>query len=309
MGPPKSDIGVETLEIVAKEYGKSGVRLLHLAKHGAHHVINELEVATQLTLNSEKDFNIGDNGDIIATDTQKNTVYILAKQGGISTPEEFSLRLANHFISKYPWVVTAKIQMKQFPWRRIIDSAGKEHNHAFVSSPTDVRICSVVLDRGSPPVLSAGIRDLQVIKTTQSAFTGFVNDEFRSLPDFADRIFSTVVSADWTYNAGTNLDYDAAYDKVKAIVLDVFAGPADKGIFSPSVQHSQNQTQKMILKEIPEIADVSILMPNIHYFPYDFTKFPIPGIQGPASGQVLYPVDKPSGTIQSTLARNPRAKL
>jgi len=309
MGPPKSDIGVETLEIVAKDYGKSGVRLLHLAKHGALHVINELEVASQLTLNSEKDFLTGDNGDIIATDTQKNTVYILAKQGGIATPEEFALRLANHFINKYPWVVTAKIQIKQFPWRRIIDPQGNAHNHAFVATPTAVRISGVVLDRGSPPVVSAGIRDLQVIKTTQSAFTGFVNDEFRSLPDMADRIFSTVVTADWTYNVATGLDYDAAYDTVKDIILDVFAGPADKGIYSPSVQLTQNQTQTLILKKVPEIETISILMPNKHYFPYDFSKFPIPGIQGPGSGDVCLPVDKPSGTIQSTVARAPRAKL
>jgi len=309
MGPPLSDTGMETLEIVAKDYGKAGVRLLHLAKYGALHVINELEVSTSLTLNSEKDFRTGDNGDIIATDTQKNTVYILAKQGGITTPEEFALRLANHFIKKYSWVVTARIQVKQFPWRRILDGAGEEHNHAFVSSPESIRTCGVVLERGNPPTVSAGIRDLQVIKTTQSAFTGFVNDEFRSLPDFADRIFSTVVTADWTYNGVEGVDYDSAYNIVLETVLDVFAGPADKGIFSPSVQLTQYQTQSMILKKIPQIAEITILMPNKHYFPFDFTKFPIAGIQGPASGQVLYPVDKPSGTIQSTVARTPRSNL
>lgn len=304
-----SDTGIETLEIVAKDYGKAGVRLLHLAKHGALHVINELEVATSLTLNSEKDFKTGDNGDIIATDTQKNTVYIIAKQGGITTPEDFALRLANHFINKYSWVVTARIQVKQFPWKRILDSEGKEHNHAFVSTPSSVRSCGVVLERGSPPTVSAGIAELQVIKTTQSAFQGFVNDEFRSLPDFADRIFSTVVTADWTYNGVDSVNYDSAYNSVLETVLDVFAGPADKGIFSPSVQLTQHQTQNLILKKIPQIDKVTILMPNKHYFPFDFGKFPIPGIQGPASGDVLYPVDKPSGSIQSTVARKPRANL
>ena len=74
--------------------------MLHLAKKGSLHTINELEVATLLELNSDKDFKLGDNSAIIATDTQKNTVYILAKQFGINTPEEFALRIAKHFIDK-----------------------------------------------------------------------------------------------------------------------------------------------------------------------------------------------------------------
>ena len=74
--------------------------MLHLAKKGSLHIINELEVSTLLELNSDKDFKLGDNSDIIATDTQKNTVYILAKQFGINTPEEFALRIAKHFIDK-----------------------------------------------------------------------------------------------------------------------------------------------------------------------------------------------------------------
>ena len=35
-------------------------------------------------------------------------------------------------------------------------------------------------------------RDLTVIKTTQSAFVNFVADEYRTLPDAEDRIFSTI---------------------------------------------------------------------------------------------------------------------
>ncbi len=35
-------------------------------------------------------------------------------------------------------------------------------------------------------------RDLTVIKTTQSAFVNFVDDEYRTLPDAEDRIFSTI---------------------------------------------------------------------------------------------------------------------
>jgi len=302
-------MGRETLEISAKEYGKGNVRLLHLAKKGSLHIINELEVSTLLELNSDKDFKLGDNSDIIATDTQKNTVYILAKQFGINTPEEFALRIAKHFIDKYPWVVRSNISVTKFPWERVVDPTGAVHNHAFVASPVSTRVASVELTRGQAPVVSSGIRELQVLKTTQSAFENFVNDEFRSLPDMKDRLFSTVVTADWTYNSMVGLDFDKAFDTVQATILDVFAGPADKGIFSPSVQLTQYQTESEVLKKVPQIAKMTILMPNKHYFKFDFNKFAIPGIQGPGSGEVLHPVDKPSGTILSTVTRGIKSKL
>merc|ERR1712236_163692 len=150
---------VESFKIVESAYGKAGVKILHVSKHGSVHTIRELEVETSLTLNNHKDYEKGDNSDIIATDTQKNTVYILAKQFGISSLEEFGLILANHFLSKYPWVLSAH------PWQRITDTSGRPHNHAFVSTPVSVRVASVSFTRGHLPLVSAGIRNLRILKT------------------------------------------------------------------------------------------------------------------------------------------------
>jgi len=303
----------EMFKIVESAYGKTGVKMLHVSKQGAEHTIRELEVVTLLTLNNHKDYETGDNSDIIATDSQKNTVFVLAKQFGVSTPEEFGLLLATHFISKYPWVVKAKIQIQAHPWQRIQDRNGREHKHAFVSTPDMVRVAEVVMDRGSRPVVSSGIRNLRVLKTTQSAFVNFVDDEFRTLPDAKDRLFSTIVTADWTYNNVRQLDFDKAFATVRDTVLDVFAGPADTGIFSPSVQNSQYLTQKQILEKIPQVEEVSIEMPNVHYFGFDFSKFKrLPGLTGTnsGSGEVYNPVDKPSGHIMSTMSRQSlKAKL
>lgn len=48
--------------------------------------------------------------------------------------------------------------------------------------------------------LEAGLKDLRVLKTTQSAFVNFVNDDYRSLPDAKDRVFSTSVYSRWIYS-------------------------------------------------------------------------------------------------------------
>ena len=109
-----------------------------MSRKGGEHTIRELEVTTLLTLDNNKvtntdtcglmmcivccqDYETGDNSDIIATDSQKNTVYVLAKQHGISSPEEFGLLLATHFVSKYPWVTRARVKVTAHPWQRIPD--------------------------------------------------------------------------------------------------------------------------------------------------------------------------------------------
>lgn len=107
----------------------------------------------------------------------------------------------------------------------------------------------------------------------QSSFTNFVSDEYRTLPDAEDRLFATVVKAGWTYGTlDAALDYDSAHAAVLAAVLEVFAGPADQGVYSPSVQHSQHLTQRLVLERVPQVDSITIGMPNVHYFGFDFTR-------------------------------------
>ena len=60
-------------------YGKSGVRLLKIKRSGKYHDIKQIEVATELKLANHQDYMTGNNASVIPTDTQKNTVYALAK--------------------------------------------------------------------------------------------------------------------------------------------------------------------------------------------------------------------------------------
>jgi len=60
------------------------------------------------------------------------------------------------------------------------------------------------------PKIEAGIKDLRVLKTTQSAFVNFVSDEYRSLPDAPDRVMSTVVTSRWEYSS-KDVDFCATW--------------------------------------------------------------------------------------------------
>jgi urate oxidase len=88
----------EGYELGQYGYGKNYVKLLHVYREGSFHTIREYEVDTRLKLQSKKDFIAGDNKDIIATDTQKNIVYVLAKKYGVSPSRRFTLHHVHYVI-------------------------------------------------------------------------------------------------------------------------------------------------------------------------------------------------------------------
>ena len=73
----------DEVEFVRTGYGKDMVKVLHIQRDGKYHSIKEVATSVQLTLSSKKDYLLGDNSDIIPTDTMKNTVHVLAKFKGV----------------------------------------------------------------------------------------------------------------------------------------------------------------------------------------------------------------------------------
>ena len=70
-------------KIEAKGYGKNFVRVMRLRREGDVHFVSELSLNVELELSSEKDYLFGDNAIVVATDSQKNTLLVLAKRYGV----------------------------------------------------------------------------------------------------------------------------------------------------------------------------------------------------------------------------------
>ncbi|XP_017779728.1 PREDICTED: uricase [Nicrophorus vespilloides] len=283
-------------------YGKNHVKLLHVHRQGSLHKIREYEIDVYLRLSTQNDYLEGDNRQIIATDSQKNTVYVLAKKHGIKSPEEFGLLLCSHFLNTYKHVVEVGVKLEEYPWERL-RAEGQAHNHAFVYSPSAIRLAQIVHKRNEIAQISGGLKNLRILKTTQSAFKDFIEDGYRTLPDANDRIFSTVVSSTWDYSTANGVDFDDVWCAIKDCVLDKFAGDPEKGIFSPSVQNTLYLAEKMILDNVPQISRIEMQMPNKHYFPVNMSKFPQEIVDGHDNNEVYLPVDKPSGIIYAELHR------
>ncbi|XP_049444467.1 uricase [Epinephelus fuscoguttatus] len=297
-----ADASNQNVEFVRTGYGKNTVKVLVIRRQGSHHYIIELKADVELTLKSRKDYLTGDNSDIIPTDTIKNTVHALAKLKGVRSIEQFSLDICHHFLTSFNHVLRAKVHMEEAPWRRL-EKNGVEHAHAFIYSPEACRFCDVEHNLNGIPVVHSGVKNMKVLKTTKSGFEGFLRDRFTTLQDAKDRCFCTSVYARWRYNT-QDVDFDAAWMRVKETIIEKFAGPYHSGEYSPSVQKTLYDTQVLVLDRIAKVDEIEMVMPNQHYFTIDMTKMGLTN-----KDEVLLALDNPSGNITGTVRRKQQAKL
>ena len=272
-------------------YGKSRVRLMKVERDGPRHDLKDLSVQVQLSGDFAAAYVKGDNRKVLPTDTMKNTVYALARQQPLGEIEEFGQRLADHFVSRNAHVSWARIIISQNGWRRIqVD--GEEHAHSFILAGEDRRTAVIHQDRASVTVTS-GIADLMVLKTSQSAFEGFVHDEYTTLKDSRDRLLSTALRAEWTYAPGAH-DYGELWRTARKTILEVFAGHDSLG-----VQHTLYAIGEAVLARIPAVTRIELSLPNRHCLLVDLTPF---GLDNP--NEVFMPTDEPHGVIEAVLTRS-----
>jgi urate oxidase len=279
------------IELGANRYGKSAIRLVKLIRGLERQEMRDLTVAVALEGDFEAAHTEGDNSDVVATDTMKNTVYALAKDHLTGAIEEFGLVLARHFRT-FPQVDQATISIREHGWRRL-DGAGGEAPDAFIRTGELTRTADVVLRLGGEVAIEAGIEGLTVMKTSKSAFAGFPRDGYTTLPDTDDRILATKVNATWRYERPSEVEFDRVFDGVRRTLLEAFADH-----FSPSVQNSIWVMGKAILERHPEVGDVRMTLPNLHHWIVDMAPFGLPNDR-----DIFTPTTEPYGEIEATVRR------
>ncbi len=273
------------------QYGKAEVRLVHVTRDGDRHQIKDLNVSTALRGDFADAHLVGDNAKVVATDTQKNTVYAFAQQYGTGEIEEFALRLGRHFVDDSEWVTGAKVSIEEYGWDRIVVD-GAEHGHAFSRGGGGTRTTDVTID-GSRAWVVSGLTGLVVLKSTGSEFRGFPRDRYTSLAETTDRILATAVTARWRY-AGTDVDWAKSYADVRRILIESFAAK-----HSLALQQTLYYMGEQVLEAHPEVAEIRMSMPNKHHFLVDLSPFGLPN-----DNEVYYAADRPYGLIEGTVTRD-----
>ncbi len=206
-------------------YGKCRIRLVKVRRATDPHELVDLTLDIQLEGAFEPVYVDGDNRSCLATDTMKNTVYAFARQDPIASPESFAIRLADHFLST-PQVSRATISVIEHRWDRLAVD-GHPHPHAFVQPGGERWTASIEQDRDGTRVTS-GLENLVVLKTTDSAFSGFPRDRYTTLPETEDRILATSVTARWLYHRGA-AEFGAR-TRIRRRLLDTFAAHDSRSV-------------------------------------------------------------------------------
>jgi urate oxidase len=197
----------------------------------------------------------------------KNTIYIKAKEHPVNPPELFASILGRHFLDKYAHISTANIKIVVHRWTRMVID-GQPHPHSFYRDGQETRTVEAVIKRDGIDIHS-GIAGLTVLKSTGSAFHGFVRDEFTTLGETWDRILSTDVDCGWTWKRFADVAavqdgverFDKAWESAREITMKTFA--TDE---SASVQNTMYKMCDQILEAVPESEKTNYALPNKHYF-------------------------------------------
>jgi len=262
---------------------------VQVRRRGDRDDVHDLSVAIRFEGDYDASYIEGDNRDVLPTDTMKNTVYALAAQHSVRDPESFGIRLGQHFLDRNPKLRRVTIDFVEHQWRRIeIDE--REHGQAFMRRGPDTRTASVLAERDTVTV-EAGVRDLLIMKTRNSAFSGFPHDEFTTLPETRDRLLATSMTATWRY-ADHDVPFGSTWRGVRDALLRTFAEHD-----SESVQHTLYAMGQAVL-DLDIVSSITLVMPNKHHLPIDLTRF---GLEN--RNEIFVATDEPYGRIEATLTR------
>ena len=276
-------------ELAGNRYGKSAIRLVKVVRRPDRHEVRDVTVAIALEGEFAASYVDGDNTNVVATDTMKNTVYALAGENLTGPIEIFGMVLGRHFLDMED-VERAIVTIEEHRWAPIGDAPD-----AFSRDRSSTRT-AVIDTREGETTIDAGIADLTVMKTAKSAFSGFPRDEYTTLPETDDRLLATRVTATWRYDPSAialPVDFDVLHGAIGGTLLEVFAEH-----HSASVQASIWIIARAILERHPEVSEVSMTLPNLHHWLADLARFGLPNDR-----EIYVPTTEPFGLIQATVRR------
>jgi urate oxidase len=187
-------------KLASNRYGKSRVRVMRVTRNETHHDLDEWTVQVLLTGDFATAHTVGDNSKILPTDTMKNTVYFVARKSKAESIEDYAKELIDFLLSRNPQVSGAEVVIKSHLWKRMTVD-GQPYPTAFMHGSDERQTARVSRKQGEPFAIVSGLDGLHILKTAQSSFFGYIKDELTTLPETKDRLFGTVLKAEWPYTA------------------------------------------------------------------------------------------------------------
>jgi urate oxidase / 2-oxo-4-hydroxy-4-carboxy-5-ureidoimidazoline decarboxylase len=190
----------------------------------------------------------GDNTGLIATDSMKNFIQHETLAFGGQGLEDYCRFLGEKFLGLYSQVEGVQVTAVEIPYK------GLDTHSALVPSGPEQALARIELNRAGTVEVRSGIRGFRLLRLGGSAFSGFVRDEYTTLPEIRDRPLHMWLDLEWHYTstaaAFTNGRIVAL---ARRIVTDVF-----QSFESGSIQQMIYQMGTKLLADLPEVAEVHL---------------------------------------------------
>jgi urate oxidase len=180
----------------------------------------------------------GDNSMVIATDSMKNFIHSCGCDFTGSSLEEFLAYVGRVFLERYEHVETVRLEGRGLTFERrgemLYQQTYADRAVAWLEMAHDA-----VLDHRSGRV------GLHLVKLTGSAFSGFVRDEYTTLPETFDRPLFIHLDVHWRHR---NVEKPVASEGVRDLLIATF-----DNFVSESIQHLVHEMGVRTLERFEEI--------------------------------------------------------
>lgn len=216
-------------------------------------------------------YTAGDNRSVIATDSMKNFVLQQALAFGGSTLESFLVFLGQRFLAKYPQVHSLQLTGKERPFLAV--SVPQKDHEVFVESAVlfsqshnDHAFATLRIERDGDRMKivahQCGHRGLQLIKITGSSFENFLSDTYTTLPQRVDRPLFIYLDISWQYADISHMVKQTLSDYIASEQVRDIAQAVFQRFVSKSIQHLVYEMGVEILKEFPQMSEISFVAQN-----------------------------------------------
>jgi urate oxidase len=279
------------MPLIKNRYGKGRVRVMRIHRDGDLQEVSQLSIKAMVEGDFASTYTHADNSMTISTDTIKNVVNVIARENTGVSAEEFCEVLAKKYLETYPQISSVAITSHETKWSRL-SFGGKPHPHSFVLDANGEPTVEISMARGGVSSLMSGIDGFAFMKSTQSGWENYLKDRYTTIPPTADRMCATSMVASWVWTAKP-ASYPVTNARILDTMLEVFSTT-----YSKSVQDSLYRMGEAALAAVPEISEISMACPNMHFIPMNLSAF---GLDN--NNDVFLPTDEPHGLIECTVGR------
>ncbi|ELY36911.1 factor-independent urate hydroxylase [Haloferax volcanii] len=210
-------------------------------------------------------FSEGDNTKVVATDSMKNFILHHAGEYDGATLEGFLEFVGSGFLDTYSQMSAVEVSADEIRFDELPvpedDGDGYEASDlVFRVSDNESGYGSISLTRddGTPVITdqTSGVTGLELVKVEGSSFTGYVQDEYTTLPEREDRTLYISLDIFWSYDdpedaLGEDPERYVPSEQVRDIAHVVF-----DEVDSNSIQDLIYQIGLRVLERYPQLASV-----------------------------------------------------